>query len=94
MAQGNFQRLGDAADQVVQRLRRQHRARRIHALGDRPLFEMLEEVRELFPHFLRAELDALFDRYVGLDAAVVQALGADRLVSPPLHVVRHGGGTR
>ena len=51
------------------RVRLQHLARRLHALGERPLFRYLDEVERGYP--LRAHLEA----YGRLDPDVVAALG-------------------
>ena len=62
----------------TERLR--HLARRIHALGERPLFELLCELQAGAP--LRPRLE----RYAELSSDVVKRLGADRL--PTARVVR------
>jgi len=56
--------------------RLRHLARRLHQLGERPLFELLAEVDRGAP------LGPRLERYAQLHADVVNALGADRLPSP------------
>jgi hypothetical protein len=64
------------------KVRLQHIARRIHALGPRPLYELLRE--------LVAGADALdrIEVYGRLDADVVRALGGAEF--PPLLSIRGG----
>ena len=59
-------------------VRLQHLARRLHALGERPLFHYLDEVERGYP--LRAHLEA----YGRLDPDVVAALGGTRFGPPVL----------
>jgi hypothetical protein len=65
------------------RVRLQHLARRLHALGERPLFHYLDEVERGYP--LRAHLEA----YGRLDPDVVAALGGTHF-APPLFVFEGG----
>jgi hypothetical protein len=48
-------------------------ARRVHALGDRPLFELLKEI------VAGADPIARLERYAALDPAILAYLGGDRL---------------
>jgi hypothetical protein len=67
------------------RVRLKYLARRLHALGERPLFHYLDEVERGYP--LREHLEA----YARLDPGVVAALGGNtsgRRSSPS----REGGG--
>jgi hypothetical protein len=65
------------------RVRLQHLARRLHALGERPLFHYLDEVERGYP--LRAHLEA----YGRLDPDVVAALSGTHF-APPLFVLEGG----
>jgi hypothetical protein len=78
MARTEAQRARKPPAIPTERLR--HLARRIHALGERPLFELLRELEAGAP--LRPRLE----RYAELSADVVERLGADRL--PIARVVR------
>jgi hypothetical protein len=51
-------------------------AQRLHALGERPLYEFLREI------IAGADPVARLERYAALDADVVRALGGDRLAGP------------
>jgi hypothetical protein len=66
-------------------LRRQRYAKRIWALGERVEFELVEKLIE---HFALDEdaVDQILDRFAGLDASVLRALGADRLPALPVHI--------
>jgi hypothetical protein len=58
-------------------------ARRLHALGPRPLFDYLNKVERGYP--LREHLEA----YARLDPGVVAALGATQF-GPPVFVIEGG----
>ena len=51
-------------------------ARRVHALGERPLYELLREL------FAGRDLIERFEAFVRLDPALVRALGGDHLDGP------------
>jgi hypothetical protein len=53
-----------------------HLAHCIHALGERPLFELLAELKA------GADLIPALERYAALDPSIVRALGGDRLPPP------------
>jgi hypothetical protein len=55
--------------------RLQHLAAKVHALGPRPLFEILRELED------GADLMARLERYAMLSPDIVAALGANRM--PP-----------
>ena len=55
--------------------RLKHLAVKVHALGPRPLFELLRELED------GANLMARLERYAMLNPDVVVALGADRMPS-------------
>jgi hypothetical protein len=78
LAQTEAQRARKPPAIPTERLR--HLARRIHALGERPLFELLRELEAGAP--LRPRLE----RYAELSSDVVKRLGADRL--PTARIVR------
>jgi hypothetical protein len=71
-------------------LRRLRRLRRVKTIADmrapRLWFEMLEQAaRDLGADDY---IDALLERFAGLDADVLRALGADKLPASPIHAVR------
>jgi hypothetical protein len=70
-------------------LRRQRQVERLHALGARAVFELLDELDR--HHRLGDDLDRRLDRYASLDPALVAAVGGDRFPHPALRVV---GGVR
>ena len=77
--QDNF--LRNPAD--ARRVRLQYLARRLHGLGERPLFHFLDEVERGGP--LRLHLE----RYAVLPADFIRVYGGYRF-APSLHVI-HGG---
>jgi hypothetical protein len=71
---------------AARRLRLQYLARRLHGLGEKPLFHFLDEVERgepLCPHL---------ERYAALPADFIKANGGDRFAMP-LFVI-DGGRTR
>jgi hypothetical protein len=70
----------------LRRLRRARYARRIHRLGARVEFELIEHLVKKF-ELDEDAVDHILDRFAGLDAEVLKALGADRLQVPPIHQV-------
>lgn len=74
--------VGQAADRVVARLRRQRQAEHLHRLGPRPVLEALIEAAET------GDLDATLERFGRLDPEVVEALGADEFPPTPIYEVR------
>jgi hypothetical protein len=68
----------DAA--AVKRARLRYLAKKIHKLGERPLYELLLELSSGAPLHERLE------RYAALPADFIVALGGDRL--PPLRIVK------
>lgn len=65
---------------AVERTRLRYLARKIHKLGERPLYELLLELSSGAPLYDRLE------RYAALPADFIAANGGDRL--PPLHIVK------
>jgi hypothetical protein len=49
------------------------------------MFELLDHIAGQFG--LEDEVDRLLDRFASLDAAILNALGADKLRRPPLRLV-------
>jgi hypothetical protein len=70
---------------AIRRLRRQRNVERIHRLGPRVTFELIDELDR--HHRLGDDLDERLARYARLDPLVLAALGADRFPSPPLYPV-------
>jgi hypothetical protein len=62
------------------RVRLQYLARRLHGLGERPLFHFLDEVER------GADLRQHLERYAALPAAFIKANGGDRF-APIVHVI-------
>ena len=71
----------------LSRLRRQRYARRIWPLGERVEFELVEHLITAFDLDEDA-VDRVLDRFAGLDADVLRALGGDRLSASPIRPVR------
>ena len=81
--------ISDKLDPLVRRLAGQRLDRlieRVHALGPRPLGELLAEIATATgePGLIADRLQA----YAGLDADIVRALGGDRFPPTPLQVIR------
>lgn len=71
--------------QAQQRLRRQELARRVHRLGVRVLFELIDEIARR--HGLGEDIDARLARYAQLDPEVLHKIGGDRFAPIPTRVV-------
>ena len=82
-----MRQLGDVAVDVVEKLRRRLLVERIHRLGARPTYELIEELIELVPPMFRPESQQRLEAYGALDRATLSALGADRLNPPLLRLV-------
>lgn len=67
--------------QYIPEHRLRYLAERLHALGARPLFELLRELDA------GAELRSRLERYCELDPELVVAIGADVMPEPALLVV-------
>ena len=74
-----------AKSQALARLRRQRQVERIHRLGARVLFELVDELDR--HHGLGDDLDRRPERYAALDDRLVAAVGADRFLASPQRVV-------
>ena len=72
--------------QAQQRLHRQHLARRIHHLGARIFFELLDELDR--HHGIGDDLDRRLARYAGLDSDMLRVVGAEGFAPHPMRVVR------
>jgi hypothetical protein len=79
--------IGDVADTVLATLRRQRLVARVHPLGDRVFFELLDELDRhgIAPWAL---IEPRLERFAALDPELLAALGGDRMPSAPLHLVR------
>jgi len=77
----NWTSLGDVAKKVVEKvaLRRdarfRHLTENLHALGSRPVGELISEIAEA--HGVQADVLARLEKYTRLDSETVAALGAD-----------------
>ncbi|HXV23640.1 MAG TPA: hypothetical protein VED46_05205 [Alphaproteobacteria bacterium] len=78
-----MRQLGNVAVDVVEKFRRRLLVERIHRLGVRPTYELIE----LVPPIFRPEIQQRLEAYGALDRATLSALGADRLNPPPLRLV-------
>jgi len=65
------------------RVRLQYLARRLHGLGERPLFHFLDEVER------GADLRSHLERYAALPAAFIKANGGDKF-APIIRVIDGG----
>ncbi len=59
----------------------------LHALGPRPVAELLTELVGTDEH-ARSDVLHLLEKYRGLDPALVRALGGSGFPAPPIHEVR------
>jgi hypothetical protein len=71
-------------------LRRQRAVERLHRLGARAVFELLDELARHHPG-IAADIDARLARFAQLDPALLRALGGDRFAASPMRVI---GGAR
>jgi hypothetical protein len=71
--------------QETRRLRRERQVEQIHRLGARAVFELLQQLDR--DHGLGRQLDRQLERFAGLDAGILAAVGGDRFAPAPLHVV-------
>jgi hypothetical protein len=71
----------------ARRLFRQRAVARVHALGGRPVFELVDEIIRNHPE-LEDEIDGRLDKYADLDPNVLRLLGADHFPERPLYLVR------
>ncbi len=74
-------------DQATTAVKFQRLVGHLHALGPRPVAELLAE---LVGHDEQARSDVfcLLEKYSGLDPALVRALGGSGFPAPPIHEVQ------
>lgn len=79
----------DIAEEIREDVRFRRLIERFHALGPRPLAELLAELgaERLLPHVLEQRLAEYVDR---LAPEMLRALGADRLPEATVHQIRLG----
>jgi hypothetical protein len=70
---------------ATQRLRRMRLVERVHRLGPRVMYELLDEFDRHYG--IGADLDRRLERYAGLDARVLRAVGGDCFPRLPIRVV-------
>jgi hypothetical protein len=75
--------------QAQQRLRRQQLARRVHRLGARVVFELIDEIARHHDD-LADDIDRRLASYASLNREVLQATGGDRFPPSPTRAI---GGT-
>jgi hypothetical protein len=68
------------------RLRRQRAVERVHRLGARVVFELLDDLARSYPE-IADELDEQLARFVRLEPDILAALGGDRFALPPTRLV-------
>ena len=71
--------------QAERRLRRQRLAQRVHRLGARVLFELLDEIGK--HHGLAEDIDRRLAAYAILDPALLAAVGGDAFPAAPTRPV-------
>ena len=71
--------------QAQQRLRRQRLTERVHRLGARVMFELVDEIAR--HHGLGDDLDRRLERYAGLDLAPLAELSGDRFPASLMPIV-------
>jgi hypothetical protein len=72
--------------EILNDIRFRQKIARLHRLGVRPTVEFLCEIGA--DRSITTYLEAALDRYVALDPAVLDSLGARDLPPAPFHVVR------
>ena len=72
--------------QAQRRLRRQRHVEKLHRLGARVLFELVDELDR--HHGLGDDLDRRLEAYAGLDAELIAVVGGDRFPASPVRGVR------
>jgi hypothetical protein len=74
--------------QELARLHRQRLVARIHDLGPRAVFELVDELDR--HHGLGDDLDRRLQRYADADPELLHAFGADRFAPLPTRVIEAG----
>ena len=87
--QNSLDNLAALRAQASQRLHRQRLVERVHRLGARALFELVDELDRHYG--LGDDLDRRLERYARLDHRLLAAVGGDRFPASPLRVA---GGAR
>jgi hypothetical protein len=73
---------------AVRQQRRQHWVEKIHALGPRPVYEVVAEIER---RGLRGvDLDRCLERFASLDLDLLRALGGHRFPARPIWLVPGG----
>jgi hypothetical protein len=77
---------GIVTDAVLAVLRRQRLCARVHRLGDRVLYELLDELDR---HGVAswADVEPRLERFASLDPELLRAVGAGRFAARPMHAV-------
>ncbi len=78
--------VGSAAAEIVADMQFRQTVERVHALGARPLTEMLAEFA--VKHSIMPALHETLERYASIDPQALRALGGDKFSPAPLHEVR------
>ena len=74
--------------QASQRLHRQRLVERVHRLGARAVFELIDDLDR--HHGLGDDLDRRLERCAEADPGLVDAFGGDRFPTSPTRLVRGG----
>lgn len=70
------------------RRRRQRLVERLHRLGARVVFELLDEIAR--HHGIEADIDARLARYAAIDPTMLACVGGDQFAVAPLRAVGSG----
>ena len=85
VTEASLPHIADLKQEAVQRLRRMRLVERVHNLGPRIAFELLDELDR--HHGIGADLDRRLARYAGLDPEILRAVGGDRFPRLPIRIV-------
>jgi len=75
------------SQQLHHRLRRQRHALLLHRLGERVVFEFLDELARHHPE-IADDIDRRLAWYAAIDPGMLRAVGGDRMPPTPLRLVR------
>ena len=78
--------VGSAAAEIVADMQFRQMVERVHALGARPLAEMLAEIA--VKHSIVPTLHETLERYASIDPQALRALGGDKFWPVPIREVR------
>jgi hypothetical protein len=70
---------------ALARLRRQRNAQRLHELGPRAVFELLDEIAR--HHEIESDIDFRLGRYAAINPQLLRRAGGDRFPAPPTRLV-------